>query len=122
MSYVPRPYMRRPSTRGRSAPSGPAEPDRVHVRVQHQRAPAARAAHATDHVRASRRELLELDLHAALLEPGRHEAPGLELARAARDERRVHGVDRDELLEEIDRLAHGRERNLRAWVRSTSLS
>ena len=71
------------------------------MRVQEQRAPAARPAHAADHVRAARPDLLVLRLDPVRLEPARDEAADFGLARAALDERRVHGLDGDELRDEL---------------------
>ena len=82
--------------RGRHA----CDADRVEVPVQEQRAAAARAAHATDDVCAARRELVDLDLDAPLLEPRGDEARDLRLARAACDERRVDRLDRNQILEQ----------------------
>ena len=111
MSYDPRPKRRPASTRGVSPAFGAAEDDRVQVRVQEQRAAAARPPDAADDVHAARRELLELDLDTARCEPLCDEAADLRLPRSAGHERRVHRLDRDELRDELGGLgrpAHGR--------------
>ena len=76
-------------------------PDRVRVAVQEQRAPASAPARDADHIRASRCHLVDVRLDARVLEPGRDEAGDLELARPARHEVGVDGVDRDELGHEL---------------------
>ena len=106
MSYAPLPYM--PvfvDSRGQGAVRA-AETDGVHVRIQHQRTTAARAGDAADDVRSRGGELAVVRCDPVLLEPGRDEAAYLGLARTPRNEGRIHGVDRDQLLEEVADVRH----------------
>ena len=54
-----------------------------------------------DDVRPPRRNLLDLDLEPRALEPRRQHLRGRGLAGAARNERRIDGVDGDELRRQL---------------------
>ena len=79
----------------------PSHADGVHVRVQEQRLPAARAARDADRVEAPGRDLLDLDLEPRALEPVGDEAGDLPLARRALDQVGVDRVDADEVAEQL---------------------
>jgi hypothetical protein len=80
--------------------------DGVHVRVEHERAPAAGAARDPDDVRPSRRDLLHVDVEPGALQPLGDEAGDVGLPRGARNQLRVDRVDGDELLRELGELTH----------------
>jgi len=77
--------------------------DRVHVRVQEERRAAAGATGAADDVGPAGRNLLHLDLEPGIREPLGHEARQLTLARTARNEVGVDGVDPNELGGELSK-------------------
>src|SRR3954447_8599800 len=84
--------------------------DRVEMAVEEQRAAASRPAPSRDHTGTSLAQ--NLDLEPAPTAPVRDEKRGLALPRAARDERGVDRVDRDEPrceLDEVVPLAHLRD-------------
>ena len=78
-----------------------AQCDGVEVSVQEQRPPSPAAADAADDVGAAAGELVVLGVDAAAVEPGGHEAGDLGLARPTGNQRRIDGVDPDELLDEL---------------------
>ena len=102
MSYAPRPYRWSPSTRG---VCGSVMPSTFTVSrcAQSRSVPAAAgAARADEDARAGRRVLQDLGLEPLLAPPTGDERRDLALARAARDEVGVDGVDRDEAGEQVD--------------------
>ena len=82
----------------------PVDADDVHVRIQEQRAAAAAAAGARDHIRAAGLDVGDLDLQTALFEPAADEPCDLGLSRAAWHQPRVDRVDRHQLGQERSRL------------------
>ena len=71
--------------------------------VQDQRPAAAASPRDADDVRPSRRDLVDVDFEAGALEPVRKHGRDDRLAAAGRDERRVDGVDGDELRRQLRR-------------------
>ena len=82
------------------------EPDGVHVRVEHERAAAARTACDADHVRSPRRRLLDRDVEAGLAQPVGDEGRKLDLTRASLDQVGVCRVDADEGRGELGDAIH----------------
>ena len=80
--------------------------DGVEVAAQQQRAPAARAARADEHARPAGRRLEHVGLQPGVARPAGDERGDLALAGAAGHERRVDGVDRDEVREEAGHVRH----------------
>jgi hypothetical protein len=77
------------------------DPHRVQVRVEHERRPAAGAAGDGDDARAPGLRLVDRDVEAVVGQPGGDEGGDLGLAGAPGDERGVHGVDRNEVGEQL---------------------
>ena len=69
--------------------------------VEDQRPAAAAAPRDADHVRPPGDDLLDLDLQPGALEPLGEHAGDRSLAAAVRHERRVDGVDGDELRRQL---------------------
>ena len=86
----------------------PGHADRVHVRVQHERAPPAASPRDGDDVGASGRRLRERRLEPGSLAPAGDEACDLPLAGPSGDDIRVDRLDRDEARREVGDLAHVR--------------
>ena len=79
--------------------------DRVHVRVEEERAPAARPADDPYSVEPARRHLLDLRIEARVLEPPGDETCDLALPGGARDQVGIDRVDPDQLRDELDDVA-----------------
>ena len=77
------------------------QPDRVQMAVEQQRPAAAAAPRDADHVRPSGSDLHDLDLQPRALEPLGEHAGDRGLAAAVRRERRVDGVDGDQLRRQL---------------------
>ena len=92
--------------------------DRVHVRVQQERASATRPAGDAHDVRSPGRGFVQLDLEPGRVEPSRHEARDLVLAGGAGDQIGVDRVDRDQVGRERCKVVDERHR-LRRRVRRT---
>ena len=101
-------------------PFHPTQPDRVHVRVQHECPPPARTSRHADHVRPSRCRLLDLHREPGVLEPALHVPRHLYLPGRARHEHRVLGVDGDQIGEERGQLfRHRPKRRIERWTFSS---
>jgi hypothetical protein len=101
------------------APDG----DRVEMAAEQQRPPAARARRAHDDARTARSALEHLCLEPGGARPLGDERGDLALPRAARHERGVHGVDRDERGREVPDVAHRpRARRIRSSRSARSAS
>jgi hypothetical protein len=74
---------------------------RVQVGVEHERGPTAAAAGDGDDARPAGLRLDDRDVEAAVGQPGGDEGGDLALAGAPGDEGGVHGVDRDEVGEQL---------------------
>jgi hypothetical protein len=78
----------------------PGDADGVRVRVEHERRAAAGAARDGDDARSARWVVEDRHLQAALVQPRGDERGDVRLTGGARHERRVDGVDRDEVGEQ----------------------
>src|SRR5437016_8266657 len=76
--------------------------DGVHMSTEHQRPALLPAFKDTDNVRTAWSDLLNLDVESGGMQFCRNDAADFVFAGSARNERRVHRIDGDQIPEQID--------------------
>ena len=84
----------------------PCDADRVDVAAEHESVPRRTSFEHADRVGSTRRDLLCLDVEADAAHLGGNGTGDLRLAGRTGHERRVDGVDRDEVAEQANRWIH----------------